>query len=135
MFNVKIVGRANAYGAGAGASGGGFTQMAMPLILALVASFTKPFLAWRIALLVPGVMHILIATRILTSTQDLPDGSFVELLQKGAMQKSSVSRSWWVALRNYRAWLCTIAYGFTFGVELTIDNLATSYFFDNFSIG
>eukprot|EP00210_Caulerpa_lentillifera_P009482 g9042.t1 len=134
MFNVKIVGRANAFGAGAGASGGGFTQMAMPLILTLITNFTQPFLAWRIALLIPGVLHILISLRILTSTQDLPDGSFTELYKKGAMRKTSARRSWWVAIRNYRLWLCTLSYAFTFGIELTIDNLATSYFFDNFPV-
>lgn len=134
VFNVRIVGRANAAGAGAGASGGGITQLIMPLVYVMVSQICEPFVAWRLALLLPGILHILVSLLILSSTQDLPDGSFSELIKKGKMKKASTWRSWLVAMRNYRVWLSAFSYALTFGVELAIDNISTSYFFDNFSV-
>lgn len=134
MFNVQIVGRANAAGAGAGASGGGVTQLIMPCIYLLCTKLFVPFIAWRVSMFVPGILHILVSLLILGCTQDLPDGSFTELIRKGQLKKASSWRSWIVALRNYRVWLSAFSYGWTFGIELAIDNISTSYFYDNFSL-
>ena len=134
VFNVRIVGRANAAGAGAGASGGGVTQLIMPMVYLLCTTVFEPFLAWRVASIFPGILQLLVSLLILTSTQDLPDGSFADLIQKGAMKKVSTSRTWLTAMKNYRVWLSAFSYGLTFGVELALDNISTSYFFDHFSV-
>lgn len=134
VFNVKIVGRANAAGAGAGASGGGITQLAMPLVYLLCTQLFEPFIAWRVALMLPGIMQILVSLLILTSTQDLPDGSFSDLIKKGTLKVVSSRRSWIVAMKNYRVWLSAFSYALSFGVELSIDNISTSYFFDNYNV-
>ena len=56
MFAPNVVGTANATTAGWGNLGGGVTQMAMPLVLAvMVALGASEFLGWRLAMVVPGV--------------------------------------------------------------------------------
>jgi MFS transporter, NNP family, nitrate/nitrite transporter len=62
MFAPNVVGTANATSAGWGNAGGGVTQSAMPWVLAsLLALGIGQSLGWRIAMLVPGSMMILVA--------------------------------------------------------------------------
>ncbi|GMH44852.1 hypothetical protein BSKO_12804 [Bryopsis sp. KO-2023] len=133
MFNVRIVGAANAAGAGFGSSGGGITLLVMPLLNSLMEKFFLPFTAWRMTLLVPGLLHIIIGTLILSGTQDLPDGNYSELKKKGHIPTQG-RMSFFVALKNYRTWLLAAVYGFSFGCELTMNNVLTSYYFDNFGV-
>lgn len=39
------------------------------------------------------------------------------------------------ACRNYRTWILMSSYGFSFGIELTADNVLASYFQDHFNLG
>ncbi|CAD7704994.1 unnamed protein product [Ostreobium quekettii] len=133
MFNVKIVGTVNATGAGWGNLGGGVTQIVMPLIFAAIKTSQEPFTAWRYAFFVPGCMHIMVGTLILTVTQDLPDGTYSALRKKGAMNKVD-NKVFWIGAKNYRMWVLTITYGYCFGVELTMNNIVVQYFFDQFDL-
>src|SRR5258708_30093741 len=40
--------------------------------------------------------------------------------------------SFWSACADYRVWILFLAYGACFGIEITIDNIASLYFVDNF---
>ena len=61
MFASNVVGTANAATAGWGNAGGGATQALMPLLLAALVMFgVEQTLGWRIALIVPGVMMIIV---------------------------------------------------------------------------
>lgn len=134
MFNVKIVGVANATAGGWGNLGGGVTQLLMPLLFEAIKSNQEPFSAWRWAFFVPGTMHLVLGSFILFFSNDLPDGRYSQLKKKGEMAKSAFKESFLAGVTNYRTWLMTIVYGFSFGVELTMNNIAASYFFDQFGV-
>jgi len=62
--------------------------------------------------------------------RDLPDGNFKELETSGAKQKSDSSVVAKVGASNINAWILTIIYAMSFGVELTVTNVASQYFHD-----
>ncbi|GMH36518.1 hypothetical protein BSKO_04386 [Bryopsis sp. KO-2023] len=134
MFNVKIVGVANATAGGWGNLGGGVTQLLMPLVYSLINTNEEPFTAWRWAFFVPGSMHIIMGAFILGYAQDLPDGRYAALKKTGQMAKASGGASFLAGAKNYRTWLLLALYGFSFGVELTMNNIVASYFFDQFGV-
>lgn len=47
----------------------------------------------------------------------------------------AIRESAWAVCRDYRVWVLFLAYGACFGIEITIDNIATLYFVDNFKLG
>lgn len=54
--------------------------------------------------------------------QDLPPGNYRALRRRGALPAPNSSRAYWAAARNYRTWVVFAIYGFSFGVELTMNN-------------
>ncbi|MEW5306437.1 MAG: hypothetical protein WDW36_008900 [Sanguina aurantia] len=136
MFNVNIVGTANAITAGWGNMGGGATQFVMPLLF-LGISYQRPvFEAWRWSFFIPGAMFVLIAILALLVGQDSPHGDFRDLKKAGVMRGGKGAL--WPLLRcgltNYRAWVLALTYGYSFGVELTVDNMIVEYLFDHFGL-
>ena len=121
MFGPNVVGSANAAVAGWGNLGGGVTQIAMPLLFALFAS-------WRTAMIVPAV--IMFATGIVyyQLTEDSVDGQRARPTRK-------TPGAFTAALRDRRVWALFLIYGACFGMELTLDNIAALYFTDNFHLG
>jgi len=121
MFAPNVVGSANAVVAGWGNLGGGVTQIAMPLLFALFAS-------WRTAMIVPAV--IMFATGIVyyQLTEDSVDGQRARPTRK-------TPGAFTAALRDRRVWALFLIYGACFGMELTLDNIAALYFTDNFHLG
>mmetsp|Transcript_12325 Transcript_12325/g.31045 ORF Transcript_12325/g.31045 Transcript_12325/m.31045 type:complete len:544 (+) Transcript_12325:87-1718(+) len=134
MFTPRIVGLANATSGGWGNLGGGVTQLLMPLVFTAIKQSVVPFLAWRWAFFVPGLAMILIGVGVLFMCQDLPDGQYAELRKAGLMAKASGMMSAWAGMRNYRTWILVVTYGFCFGVELTMNNIITPYFYDQFGL-
>jgi NNP family nitrate/nitrite transporter-like MFS transporter len=139
MFAPNVVGTANATTAGWGNLGGGVTQMVMPLIFAAVLMFgVEETLGWRFAMIVPGVVLFLTGILYYRFTTDCPDGNYADLRAKGllppATKERSASGSFLIAARDFRVWALFIVYAACFGVELTINNIAAIYYFDNFQL-
>ncbi len=136
MFNVRIVGTANAITAGWGNMGGGATALLMPLIYEAIKWTTPGFQAWRYAFFVPGGIYILTAVFTLMFGIDHPSGKDYRTLKKDGTLKAK-GAVWPVikcGLGNYRSWILALTYGYSFGVELTVDNIIVEYLFDQFGL-
>jgi NNP family nitrate/nitrite transporter-like MFS transporter len=131
MFASNIKGTANAITGGWGNLGGGVTNMVMPLIFAAIVGFgyTKPE-AWRLAMIVPGVMMLIVAWLYHRYTQDTPAGNFDEINRNSPAK----SKTDWTILADWRIWALTLAYGMCFGMEITFDNVASLHFVDTFHL-
>jgi MFS transporter, NNP family, nitrate/nitrite transporter len=139
MFAPNVVGTANATVAGWGNMGGGATLMVMPLIFAaFVGAGYLDEQAWRYAMVVPGVALFIMGFVYFFVTQDTPDGNLSDLRKDDPEYKAKIGEakgSFWSACKDYRVWILFLAYGACFGIEITIDNIATLYFVDNFNLG
>ena len=137
MFAPNVVGTANATTAGWGNLGGGVTQMVMPMILAGVMFFvSNEFLAWRLAMVIPGIALLLTGIAYYKLTQDAPDGNFKELRASGEMPPAKESNgTFWEASKDMRVWSLFFIYAACFGIELTINGTAALYFADYFGLG
>jgi hypothetical protein len=81
------VGTANAAAAGWGNAGGGAAQALMLLGAVLMLGVSES-LGWRIALLVPGVLMLLMAALYWRYTQDCPEGNYADLRRRRAIEGS-----------------------------------------------
>jgi len=139
MFAPNVVGTANATVAGWGNMGGGVTLMIMPLIFA--AFIGLGYIseeAWRYAMVVPGVALFIMGFVYYFFTQDTPAGNISDLKkanQSVTVKSKDPKGSFFNACKDYRVWTLFLAYGACFGIEITIDNIATLYFVDNFHLG
>ncbi len=139
MFAPNVVGTANATSAGWGNLGGGTTQILMPLIFSglLMLGVNEAF-GWRLAMVVPGIVLFVTGVCYYLFTQDAPNGNFAELRARGelpaASGESGATQTFMAAAKDYRVWALFVVYAACFGVELTINNIAAIYFFDNFDL-
>ena len=139
MFAPNVVGTANATVAGWGNMGGGATLMIMPMIFAVFIGLG--YLnedAWRYSMVVPGFALFIMAFVYYFFTQDTPAGNIRDLrktLPAFEAKSNDPKGSFWSACKDYRVWTLFLAYGACFGIEITIDNIATLYFVDNFHLG
>jgi NNP family nitrate/nitrite transporter-like MFS transporter len=62
-------------------------------------------------------------------TKDTPAGNFEEL---PATETGRKENTFLLAAKDYRTWILTFAYAACFGVEITVDNFAASYFHDDY---
>jgi len=137
MFAANVVGTANAATAGWGNAGGGVTQVLMPLVLAAIVSVgVEQSFGWRVAMIVPGILMLLVSVLYYRYAQDTPQGNLRDLDSKQgtAPARTGAGKSFIAAARDYRVWMLFITYGACFGIELTIHNLAATYFVDQFSL-
>ena len=139
MFAPNVVGTANATVAGWGNMGGGVTLMVMPLIFAaFVGAGYAEELAWRYSMVIPGAALFVMGFVYYFFTQDTPEGNFNKVRDtkdKARREKEEGRSNFWSACSDYRVWILFLAYGACFGIEITIDNIATLYFVDNFNLG
>lgn len=138
MFAPNVVGTANATTAGWGNLGGGVTQMVMPLFFALFVSigFAGNH-AWRLAMIIPGILMIVMGIVYYKFTTDTPEGNLKDLKRNDpdfALKNKAQKGSFKSALKDYRVWGLFLIYGACFGVELTINNIASLYYTDYFSL-
>jgi NNP family nitrate/nitrite transporter-like MFS transporter len=138
MFAPNVVGTANAASAGWGNAGGGVTQSVMPWVLAAVLSFgVEKSLGWRVSMLVPGVLMLVVAVMYWKLTVDCPKGDYIDLRKAGIEIESGKKGGWAVfkaASANYRVWMLFVTYGACFGVELFVHNVAASFYVDRFQL-
>ncbi|NOZ33240.1 MAG: MFS transporter [Alphaproteobacteria bacterium] len=137
MFAPNVVGQANATSAGWGNLGGGVTQFVMPLVFsAFVIGFGfTDAQGWRLSMVVVGIVIFVTGIAYFFATQDAPDGNFKDLRAKGMMPaKENVTGLYFKAMKDYRVWVLFLIYGASFGIELTINNVAALYFFDYFDL-
>lgn len=138
MFAPNVVGTANATTGGWGNAGGGVTQSVMPWVLAAVMALgLGTSAAWRISMVVPAVLMLVVAFLYWKYTQDCPQGDYSELRALGIEIDSGKKGGWAVfkkATGNYRAWMLFVTYGACFGTELFVHNVAASYYVDRFGL-
>jgi NNP family nitrate/nitrite transporter-like MFS transporter len=138
MFAPKVVGTANATAAGWGNAGGGAAQALMPLMLgALVMLGVSESMGWRVALMVPGVLMLIMAALYWRYTQDCPEGNYSDLRERGITVEGGKKGGWAsfrAASANYRVWLLFVTYGACFGIEIFIHNIAAVYYVDHFGL-
>jgi len=131
MFAPNVVGTANAVAGGWGNLGGGVTQIVMPLIAAAFvgAGYIDKGNSWRVAMVVPGAILLIMAFVYYRFTKDTPNGNYNEIVRQTKEKKKG---TFIVALKDYRTWILAVAYAACFGVEITVDNVAATYFVDNY---
>src|SRR4051812_39339089 len=138
MFAPNVVGTANAASAGWGNSGGGVTQSVMPWVLAALLSLgVERGLGWRMSMIVPAALMLIVAVMYYKFTQDCPQGNYKELRAAGVEIESGKKGGWQVfkaAAANYRVWMLFVTYGACFGIELFVHNVAASYYVDRFKL-
>jgi NNP family nitrate/nitrite transporter-like MFS transporter len=141
MFAANVVGTANATTAGWGNSGGGVTQAVMPWILAAVVSLgLSEAMGWRVAMIVPGILMLIVAVLYYRFGKDTPEGNLKDLERSradtdaAAPARKGALQSFFAAARDYRVWMLFVTYGASFGIELTIHNLAATYYVDRFAL-
>ncbi|WP_426176478.1 MFS transporter [Massilia sp. TWR1-2-2] len=145
MFAPNVVGTANAAAAGWGNTGGGAAQVLMPVLMAAVIMMgVSETLGWRVALLVPGVLMLIMAGLYFRYTQDCPQGNYAEMraagiaIDGGRAGAGGAPAGGWdsfkAASANYRVWLLFITYGACFGIEIFIHNIAAVYYVDHFGL-
>jgi len=130
MFTKEIAGTANALVGGWGNLGGGVTQIFVGAVLFPI--FTSAGLsndmAWRTVSIVPAVMAFTAGFIVLRITDDCPKGNYKEMKRNGTMQEISATASFRSGATNLNTWILFIHYGCCFGVELTMNNAAATYF-------
>ncbi|RIV17653.1 NarK family nitrate/nitrite MFS transporter [Fibrisoma montanum] len=132
MFAPNIKGTANAVAGGWGNLGGGITQLVMPLIMTAIIGFGYVKAdAWRLAMIVPGVLMLIMAVVYYRYTKDTPAGNYDEIERSAS---KAVPVSFWKACADLRVWALALAYACCFGMEITFDGVAALYFFDNFKM-
>lgn len=141
MFTKEIVGTANALVGGWGNVGGGVTQIVMgtalfPLFRDVVyADAEDPSeSAWRTVCVIPAIVAFSTGVIVILTSEDCPEGNYKELIKEGKMTAVSASASLRQGAVNFNTWLLYIQYGCCFGVELTMNNAAASYFVDRFDL-
>jgi NNP family nitrate/nitrite transporter-like MFS transporter len=80
-------------------------------------------------MLVPGVMLLVMAFVYYKFTKDTPAGNYKDIQREIKAKKKG---TFMIALKDYRTWVLAFAYAACFGIEITVDNVAATYFVDNF---
>lgn len=135
MFAPNIVGTANATTAGWGNLGGGVTQLVMPFVFAVALSiFGTEHLAWRYAMVGPGILLFFMGLVYFKFTKDTPEGNYKDIKKEESAGGPSAGQSMLQAIKDYRVWLLFVIYGACFGVELIVNSKAALYFSDYFDM-
>ncbi|CAO2165210.1 unnamed protein product [Urochloa humidicola] len=134
-FAPSAVGLANAVAAGWANAGSAAAQVVMPLAYELIVlrGLGVPVtVAWRVAyLLFPCALLVATGLAVLAFPYDddllLPRGGGA-----GAGGGARTLKGFWEVVRggvgDYRAWVLALTYGYCYGVELIMENVAADFF-------
>lgn len=134
MFSGPVVGLANGVAAGWANVGSGVAQLVMPIIYSVLMASPLNLpssTAWRVAFIFPAAFQVVTAILVLAFGQDQPNKPVYSKPQKS---KENLFVILFHGVRNYRAWVLALLYGFCFGAELTTDNIIAEYFYDRFGV-
>ncbi|KNC78658.1 hypothetical protein SARC_08916 [Sphaeroforma arctica JP610] len=157
MFTKEIVGTANALSGGWGNLGGGAAFLIMPAMFNLITinGTVSDNLGWRLALLLPALLMLLVGILLFFFTDDTPRGD-VDIKHKkdddvecepddnaadgdgttlgGALEEVPLGGGALlkIALSNPTTYILLLQYACSFGVELTVNNVIGSYFYEDF---
>ena len=135
MFTKEVVGTANAVVGGWGNLGGGVTQIVMGSVLfPLFKTGMSAEQAWRTVNLVPACVGFTMGIICIKFADDAPKGNYKEMKKWGTMAEVSAQASFRSGSTNINSWLLFIQYACCFGVELTMNNAAASYFKSTFEL-
>jgi MFS transporter, NNP family, nitrate/nitrite transporter len=135
MFAKKIVGTANAITAGWGNLGGGVTQVVTgSLLFPLFKVFFDgdSEMAWRTCTIVPAFVAFVTGIAMYYYSDDSPKGNYNDLKKHGTMPEVSAYSSFRSGAVNFNTWILFLHYACSFGVEITMNHAAASYFKDEF---
>ena len=90
--------------------------------------------AWRISFVFPSAVVMMLSFSILLLCDDCPKGQFKELVAHGSMVRKSSKKSASLGWKNLNSWICALHYACSFGVELVVFNIATTYFHDYYHL-
>jgi len=134
LFAPNVIGTANATAGGWGNLGGGLTQTLMPLIYQM---FHDGFglslsMSWRLSMVVPAAIFLMLAVWIYFCTQDMPTGKF-NVASLGKTKKADCGQ-YLECLKDYRVVLMIFQYSACFGCELVMNNKLALHFADYFEV-
>lgn len=137
MFTKEVVGTANALAAGWGNLGAGASSLIIgagifPLFKLICNGDAN--LAWRWSSTVPAVVAFATGIIIYFISDDAPKGNYSEMKKNGIMPEVSAAVSFRAGAVNFNTWIVFIQYAACFGVELTMNNAAATYFKDKFGL-
>jgi NNP family nitrate/nitrite transporter-like MFS transporter len=137
MFTKEIAGTANALVGGWGNLGGGVTQIVMGTVLFPLFKTTFGLgaeTAWKTVALVPAAVGFCLGFLIIQVSDDAPKGNYAEMKKAGTMPEVSAGASFRSGAANINTWILFLQYACCFGVELTMNNAAASYFKSKFEL-
>ncbi len=115
MFAPNVVGTANAMAAGWGNMGGGVALLAMPFLFTTLTGVGLAATdAWRLSMLVPGILMLVMAFIYYRFAEDFPSSGDGALSQRGRTAKPRMSL--FSVCRDSRVWILCLCYAACFGV-------------------
>jgi NNP family nitrate/nitrite transporter-like MFS transporter len=139
MFSHEVVGSANAISCGWGNLGAGVTYLVTPLVFDLITvnDTISDNYGWRMALLLPAILMVVIGICTYSFSDDCPQGNYVDLKRNHVMAdraKSELYHGFMAVARQPVAWILAFQYACCFGVELQVHNVLSLYYYEDFKI-
>lgn len=116
---------------------GGATQLVMGTALFPLFKLIwggNETMAWRTVTIVPAVVAFSTGVIVILTSDDCPKGKYKDLKKSGEMPEISAAASFRGGAVDINTWLLFIQYACCFGVELTVNNAAVSYFVARFEL-
>ncbi|RLN95316.1 hypothetical protein BBJ28_00023833, partial [Nothophytophthora sp. Chile5] len=139
MFSHEVVGSANAISCGWGNLGAGVTYLVTPLVFDLITinGTISDNYGWRMALLLPAILMVIIGICTYFFSDDCPQGNYVDLKRNNVMANRAKSEMYYGFLAVARqpvSWILAFQYACCFGVELQVHNVLSLYYYEDFKI-
>lgn len=138
MFSTDVIGSANAITAGWGSLGAGATYLISPLLVELVTlhDVISDAYAWRLVVVVPAVLMLVVGVCTFFLSDDCPLGNFAELKKVHAMAETPRTDMWRAltgVAKKPVVYVLALQYTCCFGVQLQVQNVLSLYFYDDFA--